>query len=165
MDNIDRKILSLLQNDASLSISEIASQVNLSSTPCWKRIRRLEDEGIIRKRVALLDSDKIGGGIMVFISIKTNEHNQDWFNQFVTTVDEMSEVMGFYRLAGDVDYLMKVVVPDIASYNDFYLRLIDRLPLSNVTAGICNGTDQRHDRVAATPLILKGCDVEVVVFP
>ena len=135
MDNIDRKILSLLQNDASLSISEIASQVNLSSTPCWKRIRRLEDEGIIRKRVALLDSDKIGGGIMVFISIKTNEHNQDWFNQFVTTVDKMSEVMGFYRLAGDVDYLMKVVVPDIASYNDFYLRLIDRLPLSNVTAG------------------------------
>jgi len=135
MDNIDRKILSLLQNDASLSISEIASQVNLSSTPCWKRIRRLEDEGIIRKRVALLDSDKIGGGIMVFISIKTNEHNQDWFNQFVATVDEMSEVMGFYRLAGDVDYLMKVVVPDIASYNDFYLRLIDRLPLSNVTAG------------------------------
>ncbi|HIO76732.1 MAG TPA: Lrp/AsnC family transcriptional regulator, partial [Gammaproteobacteria bacterium] len=92
-------------------------------------------EGIIRKRVALLDSDKIGGGIMVFISIKTNEHNQDWFNQFVATVDEMSEVMGFYRLAGDVDYLMKVVVPDIASYNDFYLRLIDRLPLSNVTAG------------------------------
>ena len=135
MDNIDRKILSLLQNDASLSISEIASQVNLSSTPCWKRIRRLEDEGIIRKRVALLDSDKIGGGIMVFISIKTNEHNQDWFNQFVASVDEMSEVMGFYRLAGDVDYLMKVVVPDIASYNDFYLRLIDRLPLSNVTAG------------------------------
>jgi len=135
MDNIDRKILSLLQSDASLSISEIASQVNLSSTPCWKRIRRLEDEGIIRKRVALLDSDKIGGGIMVFISIKTNEHNQDWFNQFVTAVDEMSEVMGFYRLAGDVDYLMKVVVPDIASYNDFYLRLIDRLPLSNVTAG------------------------------
>ena len=135
MDNIDRKILSLLQSDASLSISKIASQVNLSSTPCWKRIRRLEDEGIIRKRVALLDSDKIGGGIMVFISIKTNEHNQDWFNQFVTTVDEMSEVMGFYRLAGDVDYLMKVVVPDIASYNDFYLRLIDRLPLSNVTAG------------------------------
>jgi len=135
MDNIDRKILSLLENDASLSISEIASQVNLSSTPCWKRIRRLEDEGIIRKRVALLDSDKIGGGIMVFISIKTNEHNQDWFNQFVATVDEMSEVMGFYRLAGDVDYLMKVVVPDIASYNDFYLRLIDRLPLSNVTAG------------------------------
>lgn len=136
MDNIDRKILSLLQSDASLSISEIASQVNLSSTPCWKRIRRLEDEGIIRKRVALLDSDKIGGGIMVFISIKTNEHNQDWFNQFVDTVDEMSEVMGFYRLAGDVDYLMKVVVPDIASYNDFYLRLIDRLPLSNVTAGV-----------------------------
>ena len=135
MDNIDRKILSLLQNDASLSISEISSQVNLSSTPCWKRIRRLEDEGIIRKRVALLDSDKIGGGIMVFISIKTNEHNQDWFNQFVTTVNGMSEVMGFYRLAGDVDYLMKVVVPDIASYNDFYLRLIDRLPLSNVTAG------------------------------
>jgi Lrp/AsnC family transcriptional regulator len=135
MDNIDRKILSLLQSDASLSISEIASQVNLSSTPCWKRIRRLEDEGIIRKRVALLDSDKIGGGIMVFISIKTNEHNQDWFNQFVATVDAMSEVMGFYRLAGDVDYLMKVVVPDIASYNDFYLRLIDRLPLSNVTAG------------------------------
>ena len=135
MDKIDRTILSLLQHDASLSINEIASQVNLSSTPCWKRIRRLEDEGVIKKKVALLDYDKIGGGIMVFVSIKTNEHTQEWFNQFVTTIDEMPEVLGFYRLAGDVDYMMKVVVPDIASYNDFYIRLIDRLPLSNVTAG------------------------------
>ena len=135
MDNIDRKILSLLQNDASLSINEIAGQVNLSSTPCWKRIRRLEDEGVIKKKVALLDYDKIGGGIMVFVSIKTNEHTQEWFNQFVATIDEMPEVLGFYRLAGDVDYMMKVMVPDITSYNDFYIRLIDRLPLSNVTAG------------------------------
>ena len=136
MDNIDRKILSLLQHDASLSINEIASQVNLSSTPCWKRIRRLEDEGIIKKKVALLDYEKIGGGIMVFVSIKTNEHTQEWFPQFVATVDAMPEVLGFYRLAGDVDYMMKVMVPDITSYNDFYIRLIDRLPLSNVTAGV-----------------------------
>ena len=127
MDNIDRKILSLLQHDASLSINEIAGQVNLSSTPCWKRIRRLEDEGVIKKKVALLD--------MVFVSIKTNEHTQEWFTQFVATVDAMPEVLGFYRLAGDVDYMMKVMVPDITSYNDFYIRLIDRLPLSNVTAG------------------------------
>ena len=94
MDNIDRKILSLLQHDASLSINEIAGQVNLSSTPCWKRIRRLEDEGIIKKKVALLDYEKIGGGIMVFVSIKTNEHTQEWFTQFVATVDAMPKSWG-----------------------------------------------------------------------
>ena len=135
MDHIDRKILSLLQHNASLSINEIAGEVNLSSTPCWKRIRRLELEGVIQKRVALLDPQKVGAGIFVFVSIKPNSHTQEWFEQFVETVEDMPEVLGFYRLAGDVDYLMKVVVPDIASYNDFYIRLIDRLPLSNVTAG------------------------------
>ena len=135
MDHIDRKILSLLQHNASLSINEIATEVNLSSTPCWKRIRRLELEGVIQKRVALLDPQKVGAGIFVFVSIKTNSHTQEWFEQFVETVEDMPEVLGFYRLAGDVDYLMKVVVPDIASYNDFYVRLIDRLPLRCVTAG------------------------------
>jgi len=90
---------------------------------------------LLKKKVALLDYEKIGGGIMVFVSIKTNEHTQEWFTQFVATVDAMPEVLGFYRLAGDVDYMMKVMVPDITSYNDFYIRLIDRLPLSNVTAG------------------------------
>ena len=135
MDHIDRRILSLLQDDASLSINDIASEVNLSSTPCWNRIRRLELDGVIQKRVALLDPQKAGAGIFVFVSIKTNSHTQEWFEQFVATVEDMPEVLGFYRLAGDVDYLMKVVVPDITSYNDFYVRLIDRLPLSNVTAG------------------------------
>jgi Lrp/AsnC family transcriptional regulator len=134
MDAIDRKILAVLQGDASLSVAEIGQRVGLSSTPCWKRIQRLEAEGVIQKRVALVDQDKIGLGITVFVSIETGDHSQDWLGRFAETVTAMPEVMEFYRMAGDVDYMLRVVVPDIQGYDGFYKRLIATVPLKNVTS-------------------------------
>ena len=114
MDAIDRKILAVLQDNAALSVAEIGSRVGLSSTPCWKRIQRLEADGVIQKRVAIIDQDSIGLGISVFVSIETGDHSQDWLDKFAKTVTAMPEVMEFYRMAGDVDYMLRVVVPDIA---------------------------------------------------
>jgi Lrp/AsnC family transcriptional regulator len=134
MDATDRKILTLLQNDASLSVAEIGSRVGLSSTPCWKRIQRLEAEGVIQKRVALIDQDKLGFGVTVFVSIETGDHSQDWLARFADVVGAMPEVMEFYRMAGDVDYMLRVVVTDIQGYDNFYKRLIASVPLKNVTS-------------------------------
>src|SRR3990172_8676983 len=134
MDAIDRKILAVLQDDASLSVAEIGSRVGMSSTPCWKRIQRLEADGVIRKRVALIDQDKVGLGITVFVSIETGDHSQAWLSRFAEVVGAMPEVMEFYRMAGDVDYMLRVVVPDIAGYDTFYKKLIGTVPLKNVTS-------------------------------
>jgi Lrp/AsnC family transcriptional regulator, cysteine-sensing transcriptional activator len=134
MDAIDRKILSVLQEDASLSVAEIGQRVGLSSTPCWKRIQRLEADGVIRKRVALVDAEKIGLGITVFVSVETGDHSQEWLQTFAQLVGAMPEVMEFYRMAGDVDYMLRVVVADIQGYDTFYKRLIGAIPLKNVTS-------------------------------
>src|SRR5262245_43784684 len=134
MDAIDRKILALLQQDASHSVAEIGSLVGLSSTPCWKRIQRLEADGVIQRRVALVDQDKLGLGVTVFVSIETGDHSQQWLDRFAAEVGAMPEVMEFYRMAGDVDYMLRVVVPDIAGYDAFYKRLIAAVPLKNVTS-------------------------------
>jgi Lrp/AsnC family transcriptional regulator len=134
MDAIDRKILAVLQDNAALSVAEIGSRVGLSSTPCWKRIQRLEADGVIQKRVAIIDQDSIGLGISVFVSIETGDHSQDWLDKFAKTVTAMPEVMEFYRMAGDVDYMLRVVVPDIAGYDAFYKRLIAAVSLKNVTS-------------------------------
>jgi Lrp/AsnC family transcriptional regulator len=134
MDAIDRKILAVVQENASLSVAEIGNRVGLSSTPCWKRIQRLEAEGVIQKRVALIDASKIGLGITVFVSIETGDHSQEWLSRFAEVVGAMPEVMEFYRMAGDVDYMLRVVVPDIAGYDTFYKRLIGTVPLKNVTS-------------------------------
>ena len=134
MDAIDRKILAVLQEDAALSVAEIGNRVGLSSTPCWKRIQRLEAEGVIQRRVALVDQDKIGLGVTVFVSIETGDHSQGWLASFAETVGAMPEVMEFYRMAGDVDYMLCVIVPDIAGYDAFYKKLIAAVPLKNVTS-------------------------------
>ena len=134
MDAIDRKILKVVQDDASLSVAEIGSRVGLSSTPCWKRIQRLEADGVITKRVALVDPNKIGLGITVFVSIETGDHSQDWLAKFAETVSAMPEVMEFHRMAGDVDYMLRVVVPDIQGYDTFYKKLIGTVALKNVTS-------------------------------
>jgi Lrp/AsnC family transcriptional regulator len=134
MDAIDRRILATLQEDASLSVAEIGSRVGLSSTPCWKRIQRLEADGVIRKRVAIIDQDKVGLGITVFVSVETGDHSQEWLDRFAEMVRAMPEVMEFHRMAGDVDYMLRVVVPDIAGYDAFYKRLIAAVPLKNVTS-------------------------------
>src|ERR1700735_1251641 len=134
MDAIDRKILTVLQENASLSVAEIGSRVGLSSTPCWKRIQRLEADGIIQRRVALVDQERIWLGVTVFVSIESGDHSQDCLDRFAKAVGAMPEVMEFYRMAGDVDYMLRVVVADIAGYDAFYKRLIASLPLKNVTS-------------------------------
>jgi Lrp/AsnC family transcriptional regulator len=134
MDAIDRKILAVLQEDASLSVADIGNRVGLSSTPCWKRIQRLEADGVILKRVALVDQERIGLGITVFVSVETGDHSQEWLDRFAKVVGAMPEVMEFYRMAGDIDYMLRVVVPDMANYDSFYKRLIAAVPLKNVTS-------------------------------
>jgi Lrp/AsnC family transcriptional regulator len=134
MDAIDRKILAVVQQDASLSVAEIGQRVGLSSTPCWKRMQRLEADGVILRRVALIDPEKVGLGITVFVSIETGDHSQDWLKRFADLVGAMPEVMEFYRMAGDVDYMLRVVVADIAGYDTFYKKLIATVPLKNVTS-------------------------------
>ena len=134
MDAVDRKILVVVQQDASLSVAEIGQRVGLSSTPCWKRLQRLEAEGVIMRRVALVDPDKIGLGITVYVSIETGDHSEEWLKKFAEFVGAMPQVMEFYRMAGDVDYMLRVVVPDIAGYDAFYKKLIGTVPLKNVTS-------------------------------
>jgi Lrp/AsnC family transcriptional regulator len=134
MDAIDRKILTVVQQDASLPVAEIGQRVGLSSTPCWKRLQRLEADGVITRRVALVDPDKIGLGITVFVSIETGDHSEEWLKRFADVVGAMPEVMEFYRMAGDVDYMLRVVVSDIANYDTFYKKLIATVPLKNVTS-------------------------------
>ena len=134
MDAIDRKILAVVQQDASLSVAEIGQRVGLSSTPCWKRLQRLEADGVITKRVALIAPEKVGLGITVFVSIETGDHSNEWLKKFADVVSAMPEVMEFYRMAGDVDYMLRVVVADIAGYDGFYKKLIATVPLKNVTS-------------------------------
>ncbi len=134
MDDLDRKILSLLQRDSTLAVADIAEQVGLSTTPCWRRIQNLEKAGVIRARVALLDPDKLNVGVTVFVRLKTSQHNYEWLESFAKAVAEIDEVVEFYRMSGDIDYLLRVVVPDIASYDDVYKRLIQAADLTDVSS-------------------------------
>jgi len=135
IDKIDRKLLSLLQNDCTLSLQALADAVNLTTTPCWKRLKRLEDEGIIQGRVALLDPEKLGLGLTAFVLLKTQHHSSEWYSQFVAVVSQMPEVLGFWRMAGEYDYLMRVQVADMKRFDDFYKRLVNQVPgLSDVTS-------------------------------
>lgn len=134
MDRLDRQILRLLASDASLSLAEIAERVGLTSTPCWKRIRRMEQSGIIVGRVAVLDPAKVGLPVSAFVEVETADHSSGWLEHFAQVVAGMSEIVEAWRMSGDVDYLLHVVVPDIAAYDEFYRRLIAAVPLRNVTS-------------------------------
>ena len=134
MDATDLRILAILQEDCSVSVGEIAGRVGLSQTPCWRRIQRLEETGVIRRRVALLDPRAIGLGLTVFVEIETGDHSKAWLDRFAETVLAMPEVMEVHRMAGDVDYLLRVAVADMNAYDDFYRRLIADLPIKNVTS-------------------------------
>lgn len=135
LDKIDRKLLSLLQLDCTLSLQVLADTVNLTSTPCWKRLKRLEEEGYIRGRVALLDNEKLGLSLTAFVMIKTQQHSSEWYRKFVEMTKQMPEVLAFYRMAGEYDYLMQVQVADMKSYDAFYKRLVNSVPgLIDVTS-------------------------------
>ena len=134
MDQIDRQILMQLQHNAAQPVADIARKVGLSVTPCWRRIQRMEENGIIRKRVALLDSKAIGVDMSVFVAVRTNQHNADWLKNFAGMVADMPEVVEFYRMSGEVDYLLRVVVPDMAAYDSFYRKLIAHVQLTDVSS-------------------------------
>ena len=134
MDLIDRKILATLQADATLSIQQIADRVGLSQTPCWKRIQKLEQSGVIRGRVALVEPTAIGLGLTVFVSVSTDDHSPAWRERFAQKVAEFPEVMDLYRMAGEVDYLLRVVVRDMAAYDAFYKRLTGAVECKGVVS-------------------------------
>ena len=134
MDRIDGDILALLQENADVPLAEIAERVNLSTTPCWRRIQRLEEQGYIKRRVALLDPAKLNVGVTVFVLLKTNQHNQEWFSKLSTTISEIPEVVDFYRMSGSIDYLLRVVVPDIAAYDSVYKKLTKTIEIFDVSS-------------------------------
>ena len=134
VDATDRRILAILQDDASLPVAEIAARVNLSQTPCWRRIQRMEEAGVIRRRVALVDPEAVGLGLTVFVEVETGDHSDAWLARFAQAVLDMPQVMEVYRMAGDVDYMLRIAVSSMADYDDFYRRLIAEVPLKNVTS-------------------------------
>ncbi|MBB3034872.1 Lrp/AsnC family transcriptional regulator [Alteriqipengyuania lutimaris] len=131
---IDRKILALLQNDASITIGDMAESVGLSTTPLWKRIQKMEKAGVIRKKVTLINQESVGLTLTGFVSIRTSDHSEAWLGQFGEAVSTIPEIVEVYRMAGEVDYLLKIVAPDMAGYDKVYKRLIDKVKLSDVSA-------------------------------
>jgi Lrp/AsnC family transcriptional regulator len=128
IDTIDWAILGVLQNDASLAVAEVGERVGLSSNACWRRIKRLEDSGVIARRVVLVDAAKLGLATTVFVAIKTQRHDPDWLEAFANGIAGIEEVAECHRMAGDVDYLLKLVVRDIAHYDQIYRKLIAKVP-------------------------------------
>jgi Lrp/AsnC family transcriptional regulator len=134
LDAIDRRILMLLQRDGALPLAEIAAAVGLTTSPCWKRIKRLEEAGVIRGRVAVVDPAKVGLPLTAFVEIEAGDHSPEWLARFADAMAAMPEVLDVWRMAGDVDYLLRVAVPDMAAYDAFYRRLIAAAPLKNVSS-------------------------------
>jgi Lrp/AsnC family transcriptional regulator len=134
MDKLDRKILELLQQNGELTAAEIADRVGLSKAPCWRRIKKLQEEGVVKKTVALLDARALNVGTTVFVMLKTAKHNEAWFDKFVAAVRDIPEVTEIHRMSGDVDYLMRIVVPDIDAYDVVYKRLISAVEFLDVSA-------------------------------
>ena len=142
LDKIDKQLLSFLQNDGTLSLNDLAERVNLTTTPCWKRLKKLEDEGYIEKRVALLSAEKLDLSFIAFVQLKTSDHSEGWYHHFVTTVSDFPEVMEFYRMAGEYDYMMKVVVKDMKRFDEFYKRLVNSVKrFIQCHLNLCNGAD------------------------
>ncbi len=134
LDKMDRKILAILQKDCTIPVAEVGRMVGLSTTPCWRRIQKLEEQGIIQRRVALLDPRKINAGVTVFVAISTSQHTQAWLDRFHDAIQEFPEVVEFYRMSGQVDYMLRVVVPDIERYDAFYKKLITKIELTDVSS-------------------------------
>ncbi len=134
LDDVDRRILAILQEDATVPIAELGDRVGLSATPCWRRVKRLEEAGVIARRVALVDRAALGLQVTVFVSVRTNQHTEAWLSAFAEGVRRIPEVVEFYRMSGDVDYLLKIVAPDIAGYDRVYKKLIKTAPLADVSS-------------------------------
>ncbi|MCU0899006.1 MAG: Lrp/AsnC family transcriptional regulator [Cypionkella sp.] len=134
LDLIDRKIVAELMRDATLPVSQIADKVGLSQTPCWKRIQKLQDQGVLTARVALADPGKLGFGLTVFVGIEAPDHTAEWRDAFAKATQSMPQIMEVYRMAGEMDYLLRIAVPDMAEFDTLYKRLTDAVPIKNVTS-------------------------------
>ncbi|MCF6321664.1 MAG: Lrp/AsnC family transcriptional regulator [Rhizobiaceae bacterium] len=150
MDRIDRNILKILQNDSTMSVADIARKVGLSTTPCWRRIQRMEEDKIILRRVAILNNKKVNVDVTVFVSIKTDKHNKEWLKRFSEVIAAYDEVVEFFRMSGQVDYLLKVVVPDIEAYDEFYKKLVAKIEIENVSSSFAM---ERIKDTTALPLV------------
>jgi Lrp/AsnC family transcriptional regulator len=132
---MDRRLLGIIQEDCTLSVQQLGERVGLSANPCWRRVKRLEAEGVIRKRVALIDPEKVGLGLTAFVTIRTNRHDLAWLESFAAALARIPEIVEAHRMSGDVDYLLKIMVEDIAHYDGVYRRLITAVPgLSDVSS-------------------------------
>lgn len=134
LDEMDVKILKILQQDCTRPVADIGKEVGLSTTPCWRRVQKLEESGVIQRRVAILDPAKVNASVTVFVSIKTNQHSVAWLQKFHEAVEDFPEIIEFYRMSGDIDYLLRVAVPDIGAYDAFYKKLISRIELAKVSS-------------------------------
>ena len=134
LDSFDKKILDCLQDNSDMPLAEVAKRVGLSTTPCWRRINRLQEEGIVRSRVALLDRKAVNAGVTVFVAVRTAQHNAQWLTRFAKAIASFPEVMDCYRMSGEIDYLIRLALPDIEAYDAFYKRLIAKIELSDVTS-------------------------------
>jgi Lrp/AsnC family transcriptional regulator len=156
MDIIDRKLLELLQEDATMPIAELAQRVNLSQTPCWKRLQRLKETGVIRAQVALCDARKLGVGTTVFVAVRTNQHTEDWARTFTLAVEAIPEVVEVYRMSGETDYLLRVVVSDIDDYDRVYKQLIAAVPLYDVSSSFAMEQIKYSTALPVRPSITAG---------
>lgn len=134
MDATDKKILALLQNNGDIAVQDIAEQVGLTATPCWRRIQRLQQQGLITRKVALLDASALGLKLTVFVQVKAGRHDEQWLNEFARHCSAFEEVVEFYRMSGEYDYLLKVIVADMQRFDHFYKRLIKNMPMGDVTS-------------------------------
>ena len=134
LDRTDRRILAVLQEDSSLAIAEVAARVGLSQTPCWRRVQRLRADGVIERTVSLVRPEALGLGLAVFVIIEAFDHSPEWLERFSSVVSAMPQVMEVHRMAGDIDYLLRVAVADMAAFDAFYRELIEAVPLKNVSS-------------------------------
>jgi len=134
MDKKDLEIISLLQRDADVPLADLAQAVNLSSTPCWRRVQKLREDGVIKRQVALCDPVKLNLGVTVFVTLKTGQHNEAWMQRFIQATRDIPEIVEIYRMSGDIDYLLKIYVPDIAGYDQVYKKLVRSIELQDVSS-------------------------------
>lgn len=134
LDEIDHRLLSVLQKDASLSLDALAEAVHLSRNACWRRMKNLEATGVIKKRVVLIDPAKVGRPLSVFVHVRTQQHDDNWLKEFERAINGMPEIVGAYRMSGDLDYVLRVRVADVAGYDHFYKRLISKVSVSDISA-------------------------------
>lgn len=134
LDRIDLRILGYLQRDATLSLHELAERVSLSKNPCWRRVQKLQQQGYIKKQVAVLDPGKLNLGVTVFVNVRTNQHSADWLKRFAEVVNAIPEVVEFYRMSGNVDYMLKIVVPTIEAYDAVYKKMISNIDIYDVSS-------------------------------